>query len=192
MTKEKEKLFNENLYLVEMMKNTFKGHNLGMNTLDDLYQVGCIGLMKAIEFGNSDAPQFKSYLTTSIWNAMLQEIESKKRFSDYEILPSGEYDDNGNDITTGIPKEALTKVVPNSASLDYSYLVEYLTERAKLAELRVQKGIKYLILHEVYGYKQQEIARMHKETNKRAVSAYISVAKSYFRKDEEFNAIFAQ
>lgn len=192
MTKDKEKIFYDNLDLVEMIKNTFRGHNLGMNTLDDLYQAGCIGLINAVECGNADAPNFKAYLKTSIWNAMIQEIESKKRFSDFEILQSSEYDDNGNDITTGIPKEALTKVVPNSASLDYSYLVEYLTERAKTAELRIQKGIKYLILYEAYGYSQQEIATIYKEKNRRTISAYISSAKGYFRHDEEFTAIFAQ
>lgn len=195
MDKCREKIFYENLNLVDSVINCFKGHELGINTLDDLYQVGCIGLMKAVECGDPDAPYFKTYMRTSVWNAMLQEIESKKKFSTIELLSCSQYDDNGDDVTTGIPPEALTKIVPNSASLDYSVLVEYLTERAKNAEtsvrISVQKGIKYLILHEAYGYKLREIAGMCNEKNKKCVSAYISTAKNYFRQDSEFNKLFA-
>lgn len=192
MTKEKEKLFYDNLDLVETAKGYFRRYNLAFNTLDDLYQVGCIGLMNGVEHGNADSPYFRTYLKKSIWNAILREIESKKKFSTFEILPCAEYDDNGEDITTGIPKEALSEIVPNSAGLGYSYLIEYLTEQAKNAEKKVQKGVKYLILNEVYGYKLCEIADLYKEANRKSVAAYVSTAKAYFRQDADLERLFRE
>lgn len=185
----RDNLIIENLHLVDSVVARFNGDDTGINTREDLYQEGCIGLINAVERGDPENPYFKAYIKTSIWNSIMQKIEKTKKFTEYEILPSSEYNDNGDDVTTGVPSEELLKVEPNAASIYNNGLIGYLTMRAADAGLMVHKGIKYLILY-VNGYSQNEIAKIYKESDKNAVSSYISIAKKYFRNDEEFNLLF--
>lgn len=185
---DRDMLIVDNLHLVDEVVKRFKTANIGVNTLEDLYQEGCIGLIKAVDLGDPENPYFQSYLKTSIYNAMLRKIELTKKFSK-EILPDVEYDEDGNEVVTGMPPAIYLKVEPNSASVYDKYLIEYLTERAKEVSGSVSKGIKFLIL-EAQGYSHGEIAQEYGIENKKCVSSYISRAKNYFRKDNEFVKLF--
>lgn len=186
---ERNELIAKYLPLVDSTVNYFKGNDTGINTLDDLYQEGCIGLIKAVERGDPNNPYYETYLRNAIWNKMMRKIELSEKFDEHEILPDAEYDEFGDDISTGIPSEKLTKVEPNTATLDNEILIGCMKEKVKDAECKVRNGLDFLLL-ELNGYSQSEIAKMYNLKDSRCVSAYICKTKKFFRQDKEFKESF--
>lgn len=76
MTKEKEEIFFNNLGLVRMMASKYCKVTESL-TYDDLYQIGCQGLIKAIDnFDESLGFQFSTYAVKFIRNEILLEIQN--------------------------------------------------------------------------------------------------------------------
>lgn len=182
----RNELVMEYLPLVDSVLNYFKGNDTGVHTLEDLYQEGCIGLIKAVEKGDPKHPHFETYLKKAVWNSMMRKIELTEKFDLHEILPNAEYDENGDEVTTGVPPEWIAKVEPDSTSIYENALFEYMRDKVKDKGAKLQKGLEFLFL-EAKGYKQQDIANMY-NFQRKSVSAYISEVKNFFENDNQLRA----
>lgn len=187
-TDKRNELVIKYLPLVDKALNYFKGNDTGINTLEDLYQEGCIGLIKAVESGDPEHPYYETYLQKAIWNRMLRKIELSEKFSKYEVLPDEEFDEDGKSFSTGVPSEKIAKVEPDSASLYENAIFEYMREKVKEEGVKLRKGLEFLIF-EVKGYRQKDIANMYNLKNGKCVSAYIVDVKKFFANDNQLRAL---
>jgi len=100
---------------------------------DDLYQVGCLALIKAIKTYNAEsAATFKTYASTCIYNAVLDEVRKSKDVPTEPIDDASDFDaPSGDDVEQEYIEKETTALLYNAlkgtlSELEFSVLNLYL------------------------------------------------------------------
>lgn len=169
MNAEEKKKVEENMGLVhKVISDKVHGtYQCGMYSREDLFQIGCIGLCKAVVSDRGGC--FSTYAYRLIWNeicdALVSSVRKGKRESIVDILPETE-DFYGNEN-----KEL--QIV----------LWKILKEAQGVVPVSTKKGIRAMLLMEK-GYTSREIGeRLGVKAN--LVCAWVSKARKYLKEQAE-------
>lgn len=170
---EQRRKVEENIGLVKkVISDKVHGpYQLGMYSREDLFQIGCIGLCKAVVTDKGGC--FSTYAYRLIWNeicdALVRSARKGNREMAVEVLPEmGTYQENDN------------------KDLQIS-LQNILNEAEGIVPAATRKGIRAMLLMEK-GYTSREIGeRMGAGAN--LVCAWVSKARKYLREQTELRQI---
>ena len=146
-------------------------HQLGMYSREDLFQIGCIGLCKAVATDQGGCFSTNAYRL--IWNeicdALVSSARRRNREMAVEVLPE-----------TGIYQENDNK--------DLQISLQNILEQAEgIVPVSTKKGIRAMLLMEK-GYTSREIGvQMGAKAN--LVCAWVSKARKYLREQTELRQI---
>ncbi len=174
MTLEQEKKFEENLGLVSrVISDKVHGpYQLGIYTREDLYQIGCIGLMKAVE--TDKGGKFSTYAYRLIWNQICDALIYSSRRQAHEA---------------GCELEPYMLEVP-AENYEYMGLYEALERAKKDAPESTAKGIEALIMF-ADGYSCKEIGSVMGGASDKLVSAWISKARKFLKERKEIREMLS-
>ena len=160
-----------NLRLVLSVIQRFSNRN---ENLDDLFQIGCIGLCKA---AYSDCGgTFSTYAYRLIWNEICDALRYGVKKSKAEQLLE--------DINSIRAEETAAPSFETQVEC-----IETINKVKKGAPTGIAKGIDALMMSVVGGYSCKEIGkRLHMRTN--IVTAQMSKARKYLRKIPELNDLY--
>ena len=173
LTLEQQKIVEDNLGLVsKVISDKVHGpYQLGMYSRDDLFQIGCIGLMKAAT--TDKGGKFSTYAYRLIWNQICDALIYSTRRQAYEV---------------GCELEPYMLEEP---AVNYEYMgLDEAIDRAKQdAPESTAKGIDALRLM-VAGYSCKEIGAKMGASDK-LVCAWISKARKFLKERTEIKEMLS-
>lgn len=149
-TAERDRIFEENMGLIDKVLSTVQCRLsfTGMYDREDLYQLGCLGLLRAIDTYDPDkGVQFSTYAWVIIKNKILKAVEKEYRHHGKEI--------SGDDDSIIIP-EAVYTDPPVS---EVNEILDILQKVSAISPKQIQNGIEAIILIS-QGYSEPEIAEL--------------------------------
>ena len=176
LTKEMQKKVEENIGLVgKVIKDKIHiSQNLNFYSYDDLFQIGCVGLCKAVY--SDEGGTFSTYAYRLIWNEICDTLRYGMKKSEKEQLM-----ENINNIQS-----------EETTTLSFETQIEYFETINKIkkdAPNGIAKGIDALLMSAVGGYSCKEIGeKLNRRTN--LVTAQMSKARKYLREISEFNTLY--
>lgn len=172
LTKEQQLVVEQNMGLIgKVIKDKVHGATI---SYDDLFQIGCIGLCKAVATDRGGAC-FSTYAYRLIWHEICDALIIDTRRAVRE-QPSEEPVLLGTPVTRGETTEL---------KLD---LQSALRDARQGASLSVRKGIESLLLMDV-GYSCQEIGE-ELGVSANVVTAWISKARKHLKADPNIQALW--
>lgn len=170
LTTEQQRKVEANMGLVgKVIKD--KVHGLGSNgsfTYDDLFQIGCIGLIKAAATDKGGC--FSTYAYRLIWNEICNALIKATRISKYEIC----------EVPENLAWKAKEEFLDSVETVE---LQELLKELEKKATGITAKGIQCLKLS-AEGMTCKEIGRLM-DAKPGTVWAWMSKARTYLQNEPE-------
>ncbi|MCI9544448.1 MAG: sigma-70 family RNA polymerase sigma factor [Acutalibacter muris] len=166
LTREQQVKVEENLGLVyKVLGDKLKGQSsVGSYTREDLFQVGCIGLCKAV--ATDKGGTFSTYAYRLIWHEICDVLVKANKQRNAEV-----FDEYERDIPDANTDE-------HQAEINFDVVRELMSAKAE-ATPHVVKGIDAMLLM-AKGYTCREIGeRMGASDN--LVSAYVSKARKYLK-----------
>lgn len=151
MTKEeRDRLFEENTGLINKVLSTVQCRIsfTGMYDREDLYQLGCLGLLNAIDTYNPDkGVQFSTYAWVIIRNRIVNAVKKEYRHHGNEI--------SGDDDSIIIPDA----VYIDPPIIEFNAILDTLQKISVSSSKQIKHGIEAIILIS-QGYSETEIAEM--------------------------------
>ena len=175
LTDEQQKKVSENIRLVQKVINDkIHGANqLGIYSYDDIFQIGCIGLCKAV--ATDKGGTFSTYAYRLIWNEICDALIYSTRRQATEIA---------TDIIPMINKDNEPTLESISLKLDVSKALDNAKQNASPC---IANGIDALILMS-QGYTSREVGDKFGVSAK-LVCAWISKARKFLKEREDIQAL---
>lgn len=171
LTKEQQKKVEDNIGLVYKVLHDRVHMQSGIYSMDDFFQIGCIGLCKAV--ATDKGGTFSTYAYRLIWNEICDALIYSNR--------------RGN-------REQLSAYMPEVYQGGKEYLPELsidlrsgMEKAQKLAPPTMARGIQALILM-TQGYTCKEIGNKMGASDK-LVCVWISRARKFLREQPEFHVL---
>lgn len=178
LTKEQQNKVEANMGLVgKVIRDKVHGTNhCGFYTYDDIYQIGCIGLCKAV--ATDKGGRFSTYAYRLIWNEICDALIYANRRNETEI--SVDFDALGYRPGDALADSTATMKEPTDENILLYPELKLLMEEAKaVATPTVRKGIEALFMA-ADGYSCKEIGECY-GTAPNVVTAWISKARKYLK-----------
>lgn len=173
LSEQEERMFMENEKLIHKNIHCYieSAGEYGINSYEDLVQVGRIGLCKAIKTYDKEKAKFSSYAMTVIKNTILSELKSKKnrnreRTDYFEDLNEKETVEQSYELKINLDAQDAYMVVKNCGT-NYGGIAE--------------KGVNAIIMMS-QGYSCKEIGEVYNVDSK-TITAWISRARQKLRKE---------
>jgi len=191
LSPEQQRVVEDNLALVRKVisDRVYGIRNIGIFAYDDLFQIGCIGLCKAAytdKYQKNSSPGENTHFSTYAYRLILNEILSQL---EYATIRRAEQTVDPHDwqIAEHTEPVRLDEDVLNREFAETLHAA--LQDAAALASGVTAKGIKALV-YSAQGYSSTEIAVMLGAKSCHNVTAWISKARKYLKKDPSFTGLF--
>lgn len=178
LTEEQRKRVSDNIKLVQKVINdkVHGSHQLGIFSYDDIFQIGCIGLCKAV--ATDKGGTFSTYAYRLIWNEICDALIYSTRRQITEIA---------SDIELSVGEDSKMTVEALLAELD---IKDAIRSAKRDASPCIMRGIDAMIQMS-HGYTSREIGD-ELGVSAKLVCAWISKARKFLRERPELKALLKE